>query len=79
MVNTVRNFLIKLNNLPQMCLQLRLLTCTYKLRKTNSKKTAEPTGNLNSNKTANKIRKVSRNPPQNNSGMVTNEAENIGL
>ena len=36
------------------------------LQKESFKKTAEPTGDLIGNKTANKIMKVSRSSPQNN-------------
>ena len=42
-------------------------------------KTAEATGYLIGNKIANKITKVSRTLPQNNSETITNETENIGL
>ena len=40
-------------------------------------KTAEATGSLIGNKIANKITKISRTSPQNNSGTVTNETDNI--
>ena len=42
-------------------------------------KTAEASGDLIGNKTADKITKVSRALPQNISEAVTNKAENIGL
>ena len=40
---------------------------------------AEATGNLIGNITSDKIIKVSRNSPQYNSEIVTNETENIGI
>ena len=58
MVNIARNFLIILNNLPQMHLKL--------LQK-------ETTGDLTSNKIPNKITNVSKSSPQNNSETITNE------
>ena len=39
-------------------------------------KTVEVTGNLTGNKIADKITKVSRTSPQNNSETVTNESQN---
>ena len=45
--------------------------------KTAIQKTAEATCDLISNKIADKIIKVSRTSPQNNSKTVTNEAENL--
>ena len=39
-------------------------------------KTAEATGDLMGNKIANKITKVSRSSPQNNSETITNEHDN---
>ena len=51
-----------LNNRPQMQLTL--------LQKRETQKTAETAGDLIGNKTTNKIMKVSRNTPENNSGTV---------
>ena len=51
-----------LNNRPQMQLTL--------LQKRETQKTAETAGDLIGNKTTNKITKVSRNTPENNSGTV---------
>ena len=59
MVNTTKNFLIKLNNRQQMHLKLSNLK-------------AEVTGDLIGNKIANRITKVSKNIQQNNSETVTN-------
>ena len=58
----VRNFLIMLNNLVQMCL---------KLLQKEQLKTTESTGDLIGNKIANKIAMVSKNSQQNNSETVT--------
>ena len=51
-----------LNNRPQMQLTL--------LQKRETQKTAQTAGDLIGNKTTNKITKVSRNTPENNSGTV---------
>ena len=51
-----------LNNRPQMQLTL--------LQKRETQKTVETAGDLIGNKTTNKITKVSRNTPENNSGTV---------
>ena len=66
-VNTVRNFLIVLKNLQQMHLKL--------LQKEQFKKTAEATGDIIGNKNADRITKVSKTSPHNNS--ETNEVETL--
>ena len=60
-----------LNNLLQVHLKL--------LQKRGIQKIAEATGDLIGNKIADKIIKVSRTSPQNNSETVTNGEENIAL
>ena len=62
-MNTGRDFLIMLNNLPQMHLKLP--------------QKEEATVDLIGNKIADKITKISRSLPQNNSEMIRNETENI--
>ena len=61
-----------LNNLQHIHLTL--------LQKSNSKnELVKGTGDLIGNKTADKITKVSTTSPQNSSGTVTYETENIGM
>ena len=62
-MNTGRDFLIMLNSLPQMHLKLP--------------QKEEATVDLIGNKIADKITKISRSSPQNNSEMIRNETENI--
>ena len=50
--------------------------CTWKCLKKSIQNIAEANGDLTGRKIANKITKVSRNLPQNNPKIVTNEVEN---
>ena len=65
MVNIVRNFLIILNNMPEIRLKL--------FQKTGIQKTAEATVDLIGNKIDNRIMEVSKNSQQSNSKTVTNK------
>ena len=67
MVNTARNFLIKLNSLQQMHLKL------LQKKKKTIQKTAEATSDLIGNKIVERITKVSKTSQQNNSETVTNK------
>ena len=64
-VNTAKNFLFMLNNLPHIHLKL--------LQRGQFKKTAEPISDLVSNEIADRIRKVSKTSQQSNLEIVTNE------
>ena len=67
MVNTVKNFLIMLNNLQP------FKTTSKTTSKRVTPKTAKATGDLIGNKIANKIAKISKYSQKNNSETATNE------
>ena len=76
MVNIDRNFLIMVNNLPQ--IYLKLLQKEQCFKKSNAskraiQKSAEATGDLFGNKIAHKITKISKTSKQNISKSVKNE------